>query len=142
MHYTSEVVVMQWKMEDMDELDLASTLKNIILKLPYKLRERWRLVACELQEQHHGRRARLLDLTLFIEKQVRIATHPVFGDIQDPTGSRGNNQRPQSSFSHVYSQIHRISFATSVSCSQKTPKPNTNPTAPEQAVNPLFLGRH
>lgn len=115
---------MQWKMEDMDELDLASSLKNIILKLPYKLRERWRLVACELQEQRHGRRARLLDLILFIEKQVRIATHPVFGDIQDPTGSRGNNQRPQSSLIHT--SIHKstgLALLSACHLHRKPPNP-------------------
>lgn len=64
-------------MEDMDEMDLASSLKNFILKLPYKLKERWRSFACELQERH-GKRARLLNLILLIEKQVRKPTNPVF----------------------------------------------------------------
>lgn len=47
-----------------------------------KLREKWRNAACDLQEQH-GCRARFIDLVNFVEKQVRIASDPLFGNIQD-----------------------------------------------------------
>lgn len=43
------------EMSYMEELDTVSTMKSIVLKLPYKLRERWRNKAYELQEQHDRR---------------------------------------------------------------------------------------
>lgn len=67
----------------MRELDLPSNMRSIILKLPYKLREKWRNMACDLQERS-GQRATFIDLVNFIERQVKIALDPVFGNIQDP----------------------------------------------------------
>lgn len=43
----------------------------------YKLRERWRSVACDLQEQS-GNRARFTDLVTFVEKQVKTVCDPLF----------------------------------------------------------------
>ncbi len=68
-------------MDYMEEFNAISNMRNIILKLPYKLREKWRTVAYELQEQR-GCRVKMLDLIAFIEKQARIAADPAFGDIQ------------------------------------------------------------
>lgn len=67
----------------MRELDLPANMRSIILKLPYKLREKWRNIACDLQERS-GQRATFIDLVNFIERQVKIVTDPVFGNIQDP----------------------------------------------------------
>lgn len=64
----------------MKELDLPSNLRSIIQKLPYKLRDKWRNVACDLQERR-GERATFTDLVGFIERQVKIASDPVFGCI-------------------------------------------------------------
>lgn len=56
------------------------------------LRDHWRTVACEIQER---RRQRVVfsDLVHFIERQARIVTDPVFGNIQDasPTSSKSMN---------------------------------------------------
>lgn len=48
----------------------------------YKLRERWRSVACDLQEQS-GNRARFTDLVTFVKKQVKTVSDPLFGNIQE-----------------------------------------------------------
>ena len=64
----------------MDELDVASNLKAVALKLPFKVREKWRTLACDLQERRHGR-VRLLDLVDFCDKQVRIYSDPIFGNL-------------------------------------------------------------
>lgn len=48
----------------------------------YKLRERWRSVACDLQEQS-GNRARFTDLVTFVKKQVKTVSGPLFGNIQE-----------------------------------------------------------
>lgn len=70
------------QMMQMKELDLPSNMRNIIIKLPYKLRGKWRAFACDLQEQH-GHRALFIDLVSFTEKQVKIASDSLFGNIQD-----------------------------------------------------------
>ena len=88
-------------MEDvqyLSDMDMPSNMLCIIKKLPYKLRDRWRNHACELQERHK-RRAKFTDIANFIERQVKILTDPVFGNIQDSqpiTINRGTNKpKPQ-----------------------------------------------
>lgn len=65
----------------MEELEMPSNLKTIIMKLPYKLRENWRTVACELMERRK-QRARFKDIVIFVERQVKMSSDPLFGDIQ------------------------------------------------------------
>ena len=50
----------------MEEMNVASSMKTILLKLPYKLRDKWRNRACQLQEQR-GHRVKFSDLVDFIE---------------------------------------------------------------------------
>lgn len=102
-------------MEDvsfMSEMNMPSNMRAIISKLPYKMRERWRNTAYELQEKHH-RQAGFSDIVNFIERQVLIASDPLFGNIQDTlntspkntSGNRGSQNRIKGRGS---------SFATSV----------------------------
>ncbi|KAL2089185.1 hypothetical protein ACEWY4_016084 [Coilia grayii] len=107
------------EMSYMEELDTVSTMKSIILKLPYKLRERWRNKAYELQEQR-DRRVRILDLVSFIEKQSRIAADPVFGDLQDQTAVRGKTRAPVKAQT---SKSTSSSYVTSVALPLKETKP-------------------
>ncbi|XP_023192317.1 uncharacterized protein LOC111609249 isoform X1 [Xiphophorus maculatus] len=93
----------------MKELDLPSNMRTIVLKLPYKLREKWRVTAYELQEQN-GHRALFTDLVAFIIKEVKIASDPVFGNIQDP--QTGGNSKVSSSSKQ---RKKGSSFATNVS---------------------------
>lgn len=72
-------------MEDvnyMKELDMPSNMLIIIKKLPYRLRDKWRTVACDFQVKYN-QRATFKDVVDFLERQVRILTDPVFGDIKD-----------------------------------------------------------
>lgn len=62
----------------MEELDLVSTLKVIVSKLPFKLREKWRTTAYELMKK-----TRFSHLVTFIENQAHILQDPVFGDINE-----------------------------------------------------------
>lgn len=85
MHYFS--------VQYMTELDMQSNRRSVILKLPYKLREKWRVSACEILERDKGR-AQFIDIVTFIEQQVKIVSDPIFGDIQTtplPTGSKPVN---------------------------------------------------
>lgn len=70
-------------MEDLhylSDMDTPSNMLSIIKKLPYNLRDRWRNHACDLQECHN-RRAKFTDIANFIERQVKILSDPVFGNI-------------------------------------------------------------
>ncbi len=56
----------------MEEMNVPSNLRLIVMKLPYKFREKWRAAACELQERR-GNRAMFSDLVKFIERQVKFS---------------------------------------------------------------------
>lgn len=92
----------------MKELDMPSNMRSIIMKLPYKLREKWRAVACELQEQT-DQRAAFTDLVAFIEQQVKIASGPHFGNIQDLQS--GTSSKASTS---IKLKKRRSTFATNV----------------------------
>lgn len=80
---SSEAAVIPWRMCSIFWICIClPTCWASLKKLPYKLRERWRSHACELQEQHNWR-AKFTDIADFIERQVKILMDPVFGNIQD-----------------------------------------------------------
>ncbi|KAL4008074.1 hypothetical protein ACER0C_001926 [Sarotherodon galilaeus] len=74
-------------MEYIEEMDSPTNMRTVISKLPFKLRERWRGFACDIQERT-AMRARFADLVSFVERQAKIASHPLFGNIQDTSLSR------------------------------------------------------
>lgn len=49
------------------ELDMLANMLTIVRNLPYKFRDNWRTVACELQEKR-SQRATFIDITNFILK--------------------------------------------------------------------------
>lgn len=94
----------------LEELNMPANMKVLVQKLPYKLREKWRAKSCEILDRNN-QRACFTDIVMFIEQQVRIASDPVFGDIQDtPLSKGGIKGKPP-----VKSQLKRNSFATHVS---------------------------
>ncbi len=93
----------------MQELNMPSNMKMVVMKLPYKLREQWRAKACEIMETSHGR-AKFSDVVEFIEKQVKMASDPVFGDIQDKHGTGKSRGQTRQTFT-------RNSFATDIAAS-------------------------
>ena len=100
--------------QDMEELDLPSNLKLIVSKLPYKLRERWRTVACDILEQRNTQ-ARLQDLVAFIKRQAKILQDPLFGDIHDPlTHNRTLKAKTTTDTKLNRFKSKGISFATTV----------------------------
>lgn len=104
------------------ELDMPANMLTIIKKLPYKFRDKWRTIACELQERH-CHRATFIDITNFIEKQLRILSDPVFWNIQDvPSQSnRGvSKHNPQPRYG-----IKGTSFATTVAPAENKTQPGT-----------------
>ncbi|XP_063049984.1 uncharacterized protein LOC134444684 [Engraulis encrasicolus] len=92
------------EMSYMEELDTISTIKSIAVKLPYKLREKWRNKAFELQQERQSR-VRISDFVSFLEKQALIASDPMFGDLQDQSVVKGKTPvktRPSKSSSSSY----------------------------------------
>lgn len=72
--------------EYMEEMDNPTTMRTILSKLPYKLKEKWRGLAYDLQEKN-GRRARFTDLVDFIDHQARIISHPLFGNLKETSST-------------------------------------------------------
>lgn len=70
------------EMQYMRELDMPANMRTVILKLPYKLREKWKVLACKILERFN-RRAQFTDIVTFIGHQVKIVSDPIFGDIQN-----------------------------------------------------------
>lgn len=70
--------------EYMDELDNPTNLRVVASKLPYKLMEKWRAQAYEIQEQR-GSRAKFADLVRFVDKQAKVTTDPLFGNLLEGT---------------------------------------------------------
>ena len=69
-------------MEYLEEMNSPSNLRIVLSKLPFRLRERWRVIAFDIQERE-GRRAKFSDLTMYINRQARIASDPLFGDVNE-----------------------------------------------------------
>ncbi|XP_061753152.1 uncharacterized protein LOC133550969 [Nerophis ophidion] len=127
-------------MEDtdyMDELDTVANMRNIAFKLPFKLKENWRNKAYEQQEEHN-RRVRVLDLVSFIEKQARVAAHPVFGElrVQEQSAIGKANARP--SVKPQHSMSASSSFATSIAISPMKSKPESE----SEPICPLCKNKH
>lgn len=102
----------------MQELNMPSNLHcniNIVKKLPYRLRDKWRIVVYDFQE-NHNRRAGFKDVVVFIEKQVKIITDPIFGDIKDPLLSKEKETRKSRSQSLSKSKGN---FATTVTAAKE-----------------------
>lgn len=109
--------------ELMEEMDNPTNMRMVVSKLPYKMRESWRNEAFKIKEKR-GIRARFADLVAFIDRQSKVATDPLFGDLQ------GKNPPPagksKESAKIVKSGAKGTSFATNVTVEKKiaavTPK--------------------
>ena len=69
-------------MEYMEGLDNVANICAIVNRLPYKLREKWRSVAIDIQETK-PQRPKFKDFVKFVRKEAKVALHPLFGDIKD-----------------------------------------------------------
>ncbi|KAK0142970.1 hypothetical protein N1851_018927 [Merluccius polli] len=99
--------------EYLDEMDNPTNLRTVVSKLPYKMRERWR-----------GRRAKFADLVKYIDRQAKISSDPLFGNIPDsrPTTTGKVDQKEN--------------FATNVSAENKSPQETyAKPATSNKAVS-------
>ena len=64
------------------KIENPDSLRGIINRLPYDLRKKWRnTVLLARYQKIKTERLSLKTIVVFVEKQARAASHPVFGDI-------------------------------------------------------------
>jgi len=100
----------------MDEMNNPTNMKCILAKLPFKLKERWRSYAYDIQERTK-KRARFPDLVEFVYRQARVANDPLFGDVLDSASSGPKGSKTK--LSTVKAESKRSSFAVNVSSMEK-----------------------
>jgi hypothetical protein len=66
--------------EYLEEMNSPSNLRIVVSKLPFRLHERWRVIAFVIQEREG--RAKISDLVTYINRQAQIASDPLFGDVK------------------------------------------------------------
>ena len=77
----------------LNHLENPVSLRNIVERLPYPLRLKWRDLVDSVN-QREGRDPNLKDIIDFVKKRSRVANHPIFGRIHgDQQSSNLSNQR-------------------------------------------------
>ncbi|XP_071819881.1 uncharacterized protein [Apostichopus japonicus] len=66
--------------EILRKMDQTESIMKLVSKLPYRLRERWRLQAYRIKGKSH-KLAGFHDYVEFVREQVKIATDSIYGDI-------------------------------------------------------------
>ncbi|XP_054869314.1 uncharacterized protein LOC129349591 [Amphiprion ocellaris] len=84
------------ELEYLEEMENAANMRAIVAKLPYRLRERFRSVAIDIQKRQ-DRRTKFKDVVAFINAQAEMASHPVFGEIPGQTRRQSDSKTERSS---------------------------------------------
>lgn len=103
---------------DLCDLNTPANMLIVIKKLPYKLRDKWRTKACDIQERL-GKRPMFADIAAFVERQVKIVVDPIYGDIQDVPTIGANKDSGKAKPMHR-PKARGSSFATAVTALEKT----------------------
>lgn len=98
----------------LNKLENPDTLRAIVQRLPFGLRQKWRDIADNITETQN-REITIADLSDFVSAKARVATHAVFGDIssQPPQSQGGSGARQRSPLRT------KSSFGTQVEASQE-----------------------
>lgn len=107
-------------LEFMEEMDNPTNMRAVLSKLPYKMRERWRVIAFEIEEKGKGR-ARFSALVDFIDRQAKIVTNPLFGSVSEPHATKEGKNKKDFQFKKS-SPKGNSSFATGSSTRRKRTK--------------------
>lgn len=99
------------ELQYLDKLNMPANMRTIIQKLPHKLREKWRVTACEISETQVCRSG-FRDVVKVIKHQVKIISGPILGDIQNT--EVGVNKGSNETKLQQKTQFKRNSFATAV----------------------------
>jgi len=101
----------------MEEMDNPTNMRTVLSKLPYKLREKWRVAAFDIQEKGRGR-ARFSNMIEFIDRQAKIIMDPIFGSMSEPHATTEGKGRKDNQIKKG-SQRGNSSFATCVEALQE-----------------------
>ena len=87
------------------KFDQPGNIQKLIFKLPFNMRERWRRSADDIMERQF-RPVEFNDLVAFMDREARIATNPVFGNISGNTqpflnSRKGKPSQPQLVLDHL-----------------------------------------
>ena len=81
----------------LSKIENPDSLKKIVSRLPFNLRQKWRDVADTIIERQE-REVTISDVASFVEEKARILTHPILGDISSqPKGKGGFDTRKSTS---------------------------------------------
>lgn len=90
-------------------------MRTIVSKLPYKVRERRRTCAYEIEEAK-GKRAKFADLAKFVDRQAKVAMDPLFGDLVDTASAKRKEKTKIELLQHTRTYTKkRSNFVTSAS---------------------------
>lgn len=81
-----------------NELNVTSILKGIVMKLAYKLRDKWQTKVEEKLKESNSVFS-FTELVQFIEKQAKICSNLISGDIQESVASRNKRLNASKSLS-------------------------------------------
>ena len=90
--------------EILRKMDQTESIMKLVNKLPYRLRERWRLQAYRIKERTH-KLANFHDYVDFVREQVKIATDAIYGDISIESSKDRSKPRQDRKSSKGFSTI-------------------------------------
>lgn len=110
----------------MQELDMPTTIKALVSKLPFMIREQCRGKAHDIFKATNDR-AHFLDVVAFLEKHGTIFSDPVFGDLEYVSQSTGGSKHLNRLKPQLKYKMKGSSFATTATSMEAVDeKPVTN----------------
>ena len=73
-------------LKHLDEIDHSATIKLLLEKIPYTLRNQWRIKVDRLMEDE-DKCSGFQEFVTFTERQCRIICDPIYGNIYKNTSS-------------------------------------------------------
>lgn len=116
------------------QIENPEAFKAIIGRLPYELRKKWRARANHISEEQF-KEIEFQDIVKFIEKEARMASHPIFGDISTKKEQTSDkHQKPKKS------TFTTVAAPTKTSTDSSKEKQLTSiPTPPRKNVTTLLM---
>ena len=102
------------------KLEQPDTIRELLLKLPFNMRVRWRPLVDDVMETE-ARAAMFADFANFVDHEARIATNPVFGRILEDARPKLDRQDAHLQKRSVSKRPGELSFAAQVDSSQNSP---------------------
>jgi len=104
----------------LNKLENPDTLRAIVLRLPFGLRQKWHDIAGNITETQN-REITIADLSNFVIANVRAAVHAVWRHFHSTTATQGGSEARQRS-----PPCTKSSFGTQVEASQENIKRQLN----------------